>query len=327
MAAGRPNVGGVRPVSRMSFSATNPEEAFPVLHPFFPDARMSASSPEGFQFDIDSVDAGLISTMRYRFRSPDSTATSDGTGIITIGHVLGGNVGMSAGKTEIDMTKPFLLPPRPFVGRWDDAHVGGLTLDLAEVEHFGGLLTGTEGNRLAFTGTAPSTAALSRLWTASVRTLNRDLLRDDAAMASPLVRRTAFGQIALAVLSVFPNTLTTEHDQTVAGRVVPATVRRAKAYLDDNLASAITTADAADAAGLSLRGLTAAFRRELDTTPAAYLRAGRLAAAHRDLIISDPTAGATVDTIARRWGFGNPGRFAVLYRAQYGVNPHISLQG
>ena len=315
----------VKPLSRMSFAATTPEEAFPVLHPFFPDARISASGAEGFRFDLDVVDTGLISTMRYRFASPDSVATSDGTGVVTIGHVLGGNVRMAAGKSEIDMTKPFLLPPRPFQGRWDDVQVGGLTLDLAEVDRFAGLLTGAEGRRLGFTGIAPMTPALSRLWAATVRTLNRDLLRDEAAMASALVRRAAFGQVALAVLSVFPNTHMTEHDPSVSGDAVPVTVRRAKAFMDDNLASAITTADVAAAAGLSLRGLTAAFRRELDTTPAAYLRAGRLAAAHRDLVVSDPTSPTTVSAVARRWGFGNLGRFATSYRAQYGVNPHETL--
>jgi len=318
-------VAEVKPLSRMSFAATTPEDAFPVLHPFFPDARMSASGAEGFRFDLDVVDAGLISTMRYRFASPDSVATSDGTGVVTIGHVLGGNVRMAAGKSEIDMTKPFLLPPRPFQGRWDDVHVGGLTLDLTEVERFASLVTGREGERLAFTGTAPATPALSRLWTATVRTLNRDLLRDDEAMASPLVQRAAFGQVALAVLAVFPNTHLAEHDPSLAAGAVPVVVRRAKAFMDDNLGSPITTADVAAAAGLSLRGLTAAFRRELDTTPAAYLRAGRLAAAHRDLVISDPTAGTTVSVVAHRWGFTNPGRFAAAHRAQYGVNPHDTL--
>lgn len=309
----------------MSFAASTPEEAFPVLHPFFPDARMSASSAEGFRFDINVADAGLISTMRYRFASPDSVATSDGTGVVTIGHVLGGHVSMSAGKAEIDMTKPFLLPSRPFQGRWDDVHVGGLTLDLAEVERFAGIVTGTEGERLGFTGTAPATPALSRFWTATVRTLNRELLRDDEAMASPLVRRAAFGQVALAVLAVFPNTHLAKHARSVAAGTIPVVVRRAKAFIDDNLASPITTADVAAAAGLSLRGLTAAFRRALDTTPAAYLRAGRLAAAHRDLVVSDPAGGVTVEAIARRWGFGNPGRFARAHRAQYEVNPRITL--
>jgi len=143
-------------------------------------------------------------------------------------------------------------------------------------------------------------------------------------MASPLVRRTAFGQVALAVLSVFPHTHMTEHDPSVAGEAVPVTIRRAKAFMDDNLASAVTTADVAAAVGLSLRGLTAAFRRELDTTPAAYLRAGRLAAAHRDLVVSDSSQ-TTVGAVAHRWGFGNLGRFATAHRAQYGVHPREAL--
>ena len=49
----------------------------------------------------------------------------------------------------------------------------------------------------------------------------------------------------------------------------------------------------------------------------AHLRAVRLERAHRDLRDTD----LPVATIAVRWGFNNPGRFAASYRAAYGGSP------
>jgi transcriptional regulator GlxA family with amidase domain len=77
---------------------------------------------------------------------------------------------------------------------------------------------------------------------------------------------------------------------------------------------------------MSPRGLQAAFRREKDTTPTAYLREARLEAAHRELLAADPTTGATVEAIAAAWGFTHRGRFAAAYRTRYGQTPATTLR-
>ena len=66
-------------------------------------------------------------------------------------------------------------------------------------------------------------------------------------------------------------------------------------------------------------------RRYLDATPALYLRQVRLTHAHDDLRAADPTHGDEVATIARRWGFGDPRRFADHYRTAYGRSPSDTL--
>ncbi|MFB9692453.1 helix-turn-helix domain-containing protein [Amorphoplanes digitatis] len=63
----------------------------------------------------------------------------------------------------------------------------------------------------------------------------------------------------------------------------------------------------------------------MDTTPARYLRRVRLTHTHHDLTNADPTHGDGVGAIARRWGFGNLGRFADYYRAVYGCPPADTL--
>jgi transcriptional regulator GlxA family with amidase domain len=55
----------------------------------------------------------------------------------------------------------------------------------------------------------------------------------------------------------------------------------------------------------------------LQTTPAAYVRAARLAAARADL----QRGHGSVGDVAARWGFPHAGHFAVLYRRQYGEAP------
>jgi AraC-like DNA-binding protein len=319
-------VGTVMKLVRSSFATAEVEEALPVLAPIYPQIALSPSARGAFRFDIDSVDAGLMSAVRYTLTSPRSSSTADGAGAISIAHLVGGRMHLSDGRSEVDMAKPFLAPARSFGATWDDVRIGGISLDLPEVERFARLLAGSDSFRLRFTAVNPVDPALTRFWTATVRTLNRNLLRDDDAMASPLVRRAAFEQLALAVLAVFPNTLMELREPTGTTRSVPAAVRRATAYIDDHLDAEITVADIAAAARLSVRGLTAAMRRELGSTPMAYLRAGRLAAAHRDLLSAEPDAGVTVTAIAHRWGFNNPGRFATAYRRQFSNSPAATLR-
>ncbi|WP_230763669.1 helix-turn-helix transcriptional regulator [Agromyces mediolanus] len=104
-------------------------------------------------------------------------------------------------------------------------------------------------------------------------------------------------------------------------------MRRAVDYAESHAAEPVTVDDLAAAARLTSRGLQAAFRRHLDTTPSEYLRRVRLARAHEELRAADPTAGDTVRGIARRWGFGNDARFARAYREAYGVTPVATLRG
>ncbi|MEX5257971.1 helix-turn-helix domain-containing protein [Kocuria arenosa] len=103
-------------------------------------------------------------------------------------------------------------------------------------------------------------------------------------------------------------------------------VRRAVAFIEAHLAEDIGLVEIAQAARMSPLGLQAAFRRERDTTPLGYLRAARLAAAHRDLVAADPTTRATAEALAAAWGFTHRGRFVAVYRGRYGQSPGTTLR-
>ncbi|MCU1610665.1 MAG: transcriptional regulator, AraC family [Pseudonocardiales bacterium] len=71
---------------------------------------------------------------------------------------------------------------------------------------------------------------------------------------------------------------------------------------------------------VSIRSLQEGFRRHLDMTPTQYLREVRLARAHEDLRLAEPSQ-ATVTRIAHNSGFTSVGRFAQMYAKRYGNHP------
>lgn len=108
------------------------------------------------------------------------------------------------------------------------------------------------------------------------------------------------------------------------GTATPWHLRRAEAFIAENLARAITIEDIADAARTTPRTLQNAFRKFRDTTPLRYLRDARLARAHQDLSAADPRESVT--NIATRWGFTHLGRFSQFYRERFGETPQATLR-
>ncbi|WP_433291784.1 helix-turn-helix transcriptional regulator [Actinoplanes sp. CA-030573] len=125
---------------------------------------------------------------------------------------------------------------------------------------------------------------------------------------------------------MFPNTTMTLGYTAGPGRIVPAAIRRAVAFIDAHAAETITVDEIAAVAGLSARAQQAGFRRHLDTTPTGSLLKVRLERAHRDLQTADPATAATVAGIARRRGFPDHSRFTAAYRTAYGRLPRHTLR-
>jgi transcriptional regulator GlxA family with amidase domain len=167
---------------------------------------------------------------------------------------------------------------------------------------------------------------MTRYWRSTVGMVNRELAAPDSALAHSLVQSTTLAMLAAAALSCFPNTAMTAFRQPGPGRVAPAALRRAVAYIDAHADQPITVTEIAAAAGVSARALQHAFKQQHDTSPLGYLARVRLERAHHDLQAGDPARGDSVTTIAQRWGFTNPGRFATAYRHTYRVNPSHTLR-
>ena len=88
-------------------------------------------------------------------------------------------------------------------------------------------------------------------------------------------------------------------------------LRRAEDFMREHLQEAPCLADIAAAAEVSIRSLTAAFRRR-GTSPMKYLEGLKLDAAHDALV----GGRRSVTEVATAFGFSNLGRFASAYRAR-----------
>jgi AraC-like DNA-binding protein len=108
------------------------------------------------------------------------------------------------------------------------------------------------------------------------------------------------------------------------GDPAPYYVLRAERTMHERMASPLTMARLADAAGVSERTLHDGFRRFRATTPMARLTALRLAAARSRL--RDAEAGMTVGRAAAEVGFFQFGRFAGSYRQAFGELPSATLR-
>lgn len=188
-------------------------------------------------------------------------------------------------------------------------------------------VAGTESGTsapLRFLSPRPASPAARAQWSAATWYVG-DLLGQPGAMLSPLVVTSAARLLAATALTVFPNTALEPAAPRDRRDVSGATVRRATAFIDEQAGRDITVPDVAAAACVTVRALQMAFRRELGTTPTAYLRTVRLARAHRELVDAGPGR-ETVTAVAYRWGFSSASRFSAYYHQTYGVSPKRTLE-
>ena len=166
---------------------------------------------------------------------------------------------------------------------------------------------------------------LGRHWNHVVGFVRRELLAEQSAFDSALLRAEAARTVAIAALLAFPNNALDREDLREVGKVPPVALRRAVGFIEAHAAEPISVGDVAAAASIGVRGLQAGFTRHYGMSPMAYLRSVRLALAHRDLVAADPGSGLTVAEVARRWGF-TPSHFAGAYRRHFGRQPHETLR-
>ncbi|MFI5695318.1 helix-turn-helix domain-containing protein [Kribbella sp. NPDC051586] len=163
----------------------------------------------------------------------------------------------------------------------------------------------------------PAARHLSR----TIAYIGDQVLPNPAVQASPLVLASVSQLLASSVLAAFPNTAM---DERGSADPRPSTVRRALAFMESHLDQAITIADIAAAAGVTVRAVQTAFQRHVGATPLGELRRLRLAEVRSELVAAVP-AERTVAEIAVRWGFHHHGRMAAAYLEQYGELPSTTL--
>jgi AraC-like DNA-binding protein len=218
----------------------------------------------------------------------------------------------------------FLLPPnRPYQAAFDSIGVAVTTLSLADLQRDAAVRVDQEAVEVDFA--RPVTPAAGRHWSQTIQYVQGLVNKSPLLATAPLARRELGWLVNSAVLACFPNSTLDAEPASYTGDT-PQPLRRALVFIEEHAADPITLNEIAMAARLSPRGLQAAFRRHLDTTPLAYLRSVRMERAHHDLQSALPGDGVSVATLAARWGFTHLGRFAVEYRRRFGAYPSQTLR-
>ncbi|MFW6187300.1 MAG: helix-turn-helix domain-containing protein [Actinomycetota bacterium] len=307
------------------WSTCDQEEAAASLAPAYGRVQVVGEAADPFCMSVARLRSGPVGLRRSRVLGSPSRFRAEDPRVLKVARATAGSVLLEVGRDRIAVgADPVLFPQEPFTSTWEAAELDAVVLEAAAVQDFARDLLDDPGFRLHFTGHAPVPGAETDRWRTAMDRLRREVLWDAEAMGIPLIQEHAFRTAARAVLSCFPSTFS-DTPAPQEGQSLPGVVRRARAFIDAHLDEALGVAEIAAAARVSPQGLVLAFRRHLDTTPAGYLRAARLDAAHRDLVAADPSDGTTVETVARRWGFADPARFAEAYRGQHGQGPDAAL--
>ncbi|WP_345802863.1 helix-turn-helix domain-containing protein [Microbacterium sp. AZCO] len=224
------------------------------------------------------------------------------------------------GRDELDIARgqTFLMPPVIKLR----AHIDTPRLDVVQISPTEILRTILDLYPFARASSPAAVTPVSReaaaAWWATAEAYAQ-VLQTPELYENDLVRRTGWQHLLGLSVQVFG--LVRERPDHSSGERI---VRRAEAYIEDNLDQPLTLPAVAAAVAVSPRTLQAAFREYRDTTPMNHIRRARLHAAQRDLRNADPEV-ATVARIAARWGFQHPSRFAAYYRAEFATDPGADL--
>lgn len=301
------------------------DEVLTTLRRTFGVVGMRSDLRQTLALQMRSVSGAAVQTVRWKLDGRcggELDRESGAEPAYVAGIVHGGVAAVRAGDEIVDTAQPYLCPD---VFDFDLAHarISNLAFDRTHLQRHARAMTGDDRLRFGFTGTSPVTADAGAFWAGTVMYVTRAM----AAMVDQpetALAQTAIADLAASVLlRTFPNTaLDAERG---AGRASSAAVRRAVSFIDGNLDHPITVPDIASAARLSLRGIHAAFQRELELTPMAYVRRARLAALRDELLAASPD-GADPARMAARWGFPQYGRLRRQYRSAFGEGPLDTLR-
>nr|WP_315267071.1 helix-turn-helix transcriptional regulator [Microbacterium lemovicicum] len=244
-------------------------------------------------------------------------------GVVGIGQLHAGRYRATSNGEEIDPGAPFVLRPGEARSWSEEMDLTMVNLDLAALTEYARGAGVVASGPLRFDRVAAASPVSANNWRRMVAHAT-DTFRDADLLGNDLIRSSVVDVLYAAALAAFLGD--PADDDASEGPIHPAAIKRALQFIDDNAGNAITAVDIAGAAGLSLRGLEAAFRRSLGTTPTARLREVRLDHAHADLSAADPST-TTVAAIAQRWGFAHLSRFARAHVEAYGALPSETLNG
>jgi len=224
------------------------------------------------------------------------------------------------GQLSSSGARPFLTPTETSYSfsmtphRHGIAQIGADFLEAVAVEIHGG-----HSQRIVFDYAAiPTDAALAN-WSHTLGRVTPVIVSPETTAQDRLDAQRALVE---ALLSLFPWRAVNVPSELRTERT--RRLRLAAEYVHTYVDQAITPKDIAAAAQLHPRSLQQQMHDHLGSSPSAYVRGVRLDRARLDLLAAKPGE-ALVSEIAKRWNFGNLGRFSNAYFARFGEYPRDTL--
>lgn len=179
-----------------------------------------------------------------------------------------------------------------------------------------GLLGHPVGREIRFDLAFDLTRSAAASWLGLLRLVVEEANRSSSLLGQHRYRERLERSLASGLLLAQSHNY---HDELLRSDspVRPRTVKRVVDLIEAHPEENYSLSELARHAGVSARRLQRAFDESLGVSPSAFLRRVRLERARHDLIHTEDA----VMTVAYRWGFNHPGRFASAYRAQYGEYP------
>lgn len=309
-------------VERVDVTGRTTAEAEAAFATLFPGVAFGHGA--AFPFALLSVGVPGLSWVEHEFGGAGRLVDDNHDAYMVA--TMRGRVRATRGRTDLPSGEPVLLVEHAhFSSTWEDAEVGMVVLGSDVVRGTASRHWGRPAPDVLFDGERAVGAERAAYWQVLAEHVRRSFRDHPEVLTEPVVLRSLQRHVAVTLLRTFPNVLLADPPPLDVHGAVPSTVRHAVEYIDGHAHEPVTVDDVAAAVHLSTRGLQAAFRRALDTTPSEALRRSRLDGAHHALAAADPGS-TTVAAVARRWGFAHAGRFAMAYRAAYGEHPSAALR-
>lgn len=304
--------------------ADGPEAVEETWQKFVPSARLNRVDPSTFSFSWVSAEMPGFSLVTYDLNAQVQSETTPTDQLLAC-RVDSTAVRLRSVRSDLDASAPWLATDNRVAARWSGAsQVRAFVFDLPTATNTAQRISGDDRLVLRVMDATARSRAWGVQWEQTFRHVRGALATAAAEGVEARILETELHRMALTTtLMAFSTTFLEGAERTAQTRAAPASVRRGIAYIEAHAHEPITVEEIAAAAGMSTRGLQMAFRRAVGKTPMAYLRAVRLTHAHDEL---RHDADATVRTVAMRWGFADPSRFARYYREFYGRNPAHTLR-
>ncbi|WP_181764305.1 AraC family transcriptional regulator [Streptomyces albidus (ex Kaewkla and Franco 2022)] len=313
------------PVERSRFGTSDPGAAEVLSAQMYGAHRPRYGPTEDFTFDGRRTTAGSMS-LDHLVHSSMSIECAPLDYLMFI-FVTGGSLTIATGdsETRLRIGDTAVCPAGvPLSISWDRLSKEVISVPVQAAEQAAAEYGGSE--KIDFVGTTPVSPAMDRFWRSTVGFVANQLETPDSPLSEPLVYAQTLNLLGAAAVKTFPNTTMTADYQPGPGKVAPAAMRRAVSYIEANAHRPLTLADIAADVSVSPPALQQSFVRQYGTSPLGYLHRVRLERARRDLQVADPASGATVSSVATRWGFPNPGKFSANYHDVFGQPPSHALR-